>query len=187
MTTICRMTRLHWALACAALLLVSPAAGPEFAPAAVPVRDADGSLGRAEIATRLLGWNSRLGDVRAGRIADAVLRCEREQGLEPRLVLAVIRVESTARPGARSPKGAIGIMQVMPYMFDALELAGAPTHLETNIEAGCLLLADNIRRLGLEDGISSYFWGSRIGGDGYLRRVQAVLDELGDPAGRRRG
>ena len=95
-------------------------------------------------------------------------------GLEPELVTAVILVESHARPGARSPKGALGLMQVMPHMFEALRPAGSPSNIETNIEVGCRILAGNIRRLGVEDGVSAYFWGSRIGGDGYLRKVLAT-------------
>ncbi len=72
-----------------------------------------------------------------------------------------------------------GLMQVMPHMFKALDLPGNAGHLEANIEAGCLLLADNIRRLGEEDGVSAYFWGSSIRGDGYLRKVIAVRRDLG--------
>jgi soluble lytic murein transglycosylase-like protein len=89
-----------------------------------------------------------------------------------------MRVESDMRPSAHSPKGAIGLMQVMPGVFESLDLPGAIAHLETNIEAGCLVLADNIRRRGEQDGISSYFWGNRIRGHEYLQRVESALDEL---------
>lgn len=154
------------------LLSMAPLAGPR-SPA-----DGEIELSRPQIQSVLLEWNHKLGPARAGRIADAVLRCERDQGVAPEVVLAVIRVESTARPEVRSPKGAIGLMQVMPHMFDRLDLPGPIAHLETNIAAGCILLEDNIARLGLEDGISAYFWGSRIGGESYLRRVQAVLADL---------
>jgi hypothetical protein len=64
-------------------------------------------------------------------------------------------------------------MQVMPYMSAQTEMAGNLTTIEHNVEAGCQILADNIRRLGVEDGISAYFWGSNIGGVSYLNRVLA--------------
>ena len=65
-------------------------------------------------------------------------------------------------------------MQVMPYVARPLGLAGNLATVETNVEAGCIILADNIRRLGEEDGISAYFWGSDIRGAAYLDRVRAA-------------
>ena len=73
-----------------------------------------------------------------------------------------------------SPKGARGLMQVMPHMVRPMGMVGNLSTIETNIEAGCIILADNIRRLGEADGISAYFWGSEIRGDGYLERVRAA-------------
>jgi hypothetical protein len=46
------------------------------------------------------------------------------------------------------------------------------------MEAGCILLADNIRRLGEERGISAYFWGNAIEGDEYLDRVRSLRASL---------
>lgn len=133
---------------------------------------------RDRIASLLLARNPRLDAATSVRIADAVLRCERDHALAPDLVLRVMLVESSARPAVQSPKGAVGLMQVMPHMFRRLELAGNVAHIETNVEAGCMLLADNIRRLGEDDGISAYFWGSTIRGGGYLQRVRTVLDDV---------
>jgi soluble lytic murein transglycosylase-like protein len=133
---------------------------------------------RGRMVAVLLNTNPNLGPVTATRIANAVLRCGEESALPPELVMAVMLVESSARPSARSDKGAVGLMQVMPYMFEELPLPGSVAHIEANIEAGCLLLADNIGRLGEEDGISAYFWGRRIQGKGYLRRVRTVLRDL---------
>jgi soluble lytic murein transglycosylase-like protein len=108
------------------------------------------------------------------RIAASVVRCQREQSLAPDLVLAVLTQESSGRPGARSSAGAIGLMQVMPYMYEELALPGGVAHVEANIEAGCRLLADNIRRLGEDEGISAYCWGNQIGNDRYLRSVKKL-------------
>jgi len=108
------------------------------------------------------------------RIAASVVRCQRDQSLAPDLVLAVLMQESSGRPGARSSAGAIGLMQVMPYMYEELAMPGSVSHVEANIEAGCRLLADNIRRLGEDDGISAYCWGNTVGNDRYLRRVKKL-------------
>jgi soluble lytic murein transglycosylase-like protein len=114
----------------------------------------------------------------SNRIAESIARCGREQELAPDLVLAVVLQESSARPGARSPKGALGLMQVMPHMWDQLALPGSAVHVETNMEAGCRLLADNIRRLGEERGVSAYFWGNQRGNPQYLRGVQKLRRDL---------
>ena len=133
---------------------------------------------RQRIVDKLASTNPKLGDEMTSRIVDAVFRCSHDQQLRPDLVAAVIIVESGARPEVRSSKGAVGLMQVMPYIFERLEMPGNVAHIESNIEAGCLVLGDNIRRLGEDDGISSYFWGRRIRGEGYLRRVRTTLREL---------
>jgi soluble lytic murein transglycosylase-like protein len=106
------------------------------------------------------------------RIGAAVVRYSEKYGVDPQLVTAVLLVESSARPWARSRKGAIGLMQLMPHVVLPLDPAGNLTTIESNVEAGCLILADNIRRLGEEDGISAYFWGSEIRDASYLDRVR---------------
>jgi len=115
--------------------------------------------------------NPRLSEAELRRIGASVLHNSAKYGVDPELVTAVMWEESDARPWVRSPKGAIGLMQVMPHMSAQMEIAGNLTTIEKNIELGCLILADNIRRLGVEDGISAYFWGSEIRGVSYLHRV----------------
>jgi soluble lytic murein transglycosylase-like protein len=122
---------------------------------------------------RFLGReNTALSPNEIQRISAAVIRYSTRYGLDPVLVTQVLWVESRARPWVRSPLGAVGLMQVMPHMADQLELSGSLAAIETNIEAGCWILADNIRRLGEEDGISAYFWGSNIRSVAYLNRVK---------------
>jgi soluble lytic murein transglycosylase-like protein len=131
-----------------------------------------------DIVRRLDQLNPHLTDPQLERIRAAILRYSQKYSLDPLLVTAVIEVESAGRPWARSPKGALGLMQVMPYMINPMGLAGNPSTIETNIEAGCMILADNIRRLGESDGISAYFWGSDIRGVTYLNRVRAARNRL---------
>lgn len=45
---------------------------------------------------------------------ETIAVCARENRLDPRMVAAVIYVESGFKPGVVSPKGAVGLMQVMP-------------------------------------------------------------------------
>ena len=137
------------------------------APVAQPAADET-----QRVADLLAEWNRRLSSAERERIARAVMRWSDDYDLDPDLVLAVIYVESTARPEARSPKGAMGLMQVMPHMRAQIGLAGNATTIESNIEAGCAILSENIHRLGEDKGILAYFWGSKIRGDRYLRRVR---------------
>lgn len=175
--------RQRWLLIAAGCwLLAGHAALREVLPPAAPGGDVPkarchGDL-HACIVADLERANPLLGRARAERVARAVVRSSGEHGLPPDLVVAVILVESTARPSARSSAGAIGLMQVMPHMFEELGLRGNAAHIETNIEAGCILLADNIRRLGEEAGILAYYWGEHVRGDAYLQRVRTVRRSL---------
>jgi len=114
------------------------------------------------------------------RIGAAIDRYSAQYDLDPDLVLAIVLVESDARPWAHSPKGAVGLMQVMPHMMQPMGLAGNFATIESNIEAGCRILADNIRRLGVERGISAYFWGSHIRGVAYLEKVLEARERVRD-------
>src|SRR6201999_1584178 len=61
-------------------------------------------------------------------------------GLPPKFVESVAKVESAMRPDAVSPKGAIGVMQLMPATARALD--ADPNDTAQNIEAGTKLLRD---------------------------------------------
>lgn len=62
-------------------------------------------------------------------------------GLDPELVLGLIRVESGFNKYAISSVGARGLMQIMPFW---IKVIGAPTHnlfdIRTNLRYGCLIL-----------------------------------------------
>lgn len=148
------------------------------APGGRELAEANAGFGAAEVAATLARANRELAPAEVDRIASAVVRYSRKYAIDPVLVTAVLLVESSARPWARSPKGAIGLMQIMPHVIMPSMVAGNLATIESNIEGGCFVLADNIRRLGEEDGISAYFWGSNIRGLAYLARVRAAREAV---------
>lgn len=71
---------------------------------------------------------------------DPVEAAARKLGLPPEFVKSVARIESAFQQKAISPKGAIGVMQLMPAT--ARELGVDPHDAEQNIEGGTRLLRD---------------------------------------------
>ena len=60
-----------------------------------------------------------------GDLRDLAAAVARRHGLDPDLVMAVVSVESGFRPQAVSPKGAQGLMQLMPKTASSLGVADA--------------------------------------------------------------
>ena len=67
--------------------------------------------------------------------SDIIDRVAAQQGVDARLVRAVIEVESGYQPHARSPKGAMGLMQLMPATARQYDVTN-PYDPASNIEAG---------------------------------------------------
>jgi soluble lytic murein transglycosylase-like protein len=83
--------------------------------------------------------------VRDERLARELLEMVRYEalraGLDPRLVLAVIDVESGFRKYAVSAAGARGYMQVMPFWVREIGMPGQNLfHARTNLRFGCVIL-----------------------------------------------
>jgi len=70
-----------------------------------------------------------------------IAEAARRHGLDPRLLKAVIAAESGFDPEARSPRGAIGLMQLMPSTAAELGVRGKLTDPAVNIAAGAAYLA----------------------------------------------
>jgi soluble lytic murein transglycosylase-like protein len=118
-----------------------------------------------------------------GEIATAA----RAAGLDPLLLAAIVEAESSFRADAVSPKGAQGLMQVMPVHFAE---ASAPLDPAANLALGARLFARLLERYGgdLELALAAYHAGpgavDRFGAvppfrstRGYVRRVLALYLE----------
>ena len=75
-------------------------------------------------------------------------------------IRAVIRIESDGNPKARSPKGAVGLMQLMPDTYAELRvrygLGADPTDYHDNIIAGTAYLHEMRERFGTAGFIAAY-------------------------------
>jgi soluble lytic murein transglycosylase-like protein len=74
-----------------------------------------------------------------------VRRISGEHGIDPRLVDAVVRVESAYDPNAVSRRGALGLMQLMPDTAERLEVSD-PFDPEQNVRGGIKEVSRLIRR-----------------------------------------
>lgn len=84
--------------------------------------------------------------LRTAEIGQLVESAARKYGLPPAFVRAVVAAESGYHPGAVSPKGAIGLMQLMPGT--ARELGANPHIPEQNVDAGTRYLRDLLVKYG---------------------------------------
>jgi soluble lytic murein transglycosylase-like protein len=77
----------------------------------------------------------------SGPYSDHILAAAKETKLDPALIHAVISVESAFNPAARSVKGAVGLMQLMP---DTAKRYGVKDRLDPaqNIQGGARYLRD---------------------------------------------
>ncbi|MFN7922568.1 MAG: lytic transglycosylase domain-containing protein [Bryobacteraceae bacterium] len=90
-------------------------------------------------------------------------------GLPPEFLHSVARVESAYNPRAVSPKGAIGVMQLMPET--AARLSADPNNVEQNIDAGARHLRDLLVRY---DGSAHRALSAYNAGEGAVDRYGGV-------------
>jgi hypothetical protein len=85
------------------------------------------------------------GAAKGGDIRKLAVEAARRHGLDPSLVLAVVGVESSFRPDAVSPKGAQGLMQLMPATAASLGVAD-PLDPAENLDGGARHLGGLLER-----------------------------------------
>ena len=86
---------------------------------------------------------------------DIIDRLSAQQGVPVKLVRAVIQVESAFNERARSPKGAMGLMQLMPATARQYAVTD-PYDPATNIEAGVKHLKSLLQRLPVALALAAY-------------------------------
>lgn len=85
---------------------------------------------------------NRIEPVAAKRIAKSVMQHAQRTGIDVKTILAVIKNESTFNYKAKSPYGAVGLMQVVPRWHRDKINGRDITKIETNIEVGTTILMD---------------------------------------------
>jgi soluble lytic murein transglycosylase-like protein len=84
------------------------------------------------------------------------------------LVRALIQVESNYQPKAKSPRGAMGLMQLMPSTAREYKVRN-PFDPKANIEAGIKHLKGLIDRFGVEMALAAY-----NAGEGAVKRFNGI-------------
>ncbi len=106
--------------------------------------------------------------VLAGPYSEIISSMSQAHGLDPMLVNALIQVESNYRPRARSHKGAMGLMQLMPATARVYKVRN-PYDPKANIAAGVKHLKTLIDKWGVEMALAAY-----NAGEGAVKKFKGV-------------
>lgn len=127
----------------------------------------------------------------SGMLEQLIQEESKRQGVSPDLVRAVVKAESNGNPKAVSPKGAIGLMQLMPQ---TAEMLGVDPHDPAeNLEGGIRFLKQMAGRYGdLDRTLAAYNAGpgavDRFRGvppfeetQQYMKKIKKTLNSLQQP------
>ncbi len=155
-----------------AVLLLIGLAPVALAEVKIDVRDDGIKVIRGEPSeARNRRLSARLVPMPSTKLALLVERWADERGLDPRLVQAVVQVESGYNPRALSNKGAIGLMQLMPGTARDLRVDD-PWNPDQNVSGG----TEYLRRM------LDFFSGDlELALAAYNAGPQAVLEHAGIP------
>ncbi len=104
-------------------------------------------------------------------------------GLDPQLILALITVESKFNKSALSSKGAIGMMQVMPFWKTQIGTSNQSLFdIETNIRYGCTILRYYWERSGFDMNRALVAYNGSLGKSWYSELVMNVYYTYWQPA-----
>lgn len=108
---------------------------------------------------------------------DLIVSAAAVHGLDPKLLHALVVVESAYRPDALSPAGAAGLTQLMPST--AAELGVRDRYdIEQNLAGGARYLAEQLRRFGdVRLALAAYNAGpSRVSAQGRVPQIAETQD-----------
>jgi soluble lytic murein transglycosylase-like protein len=173
------------------------AASASVAAAEILMEERDGVLYVRNVEAPAVVSPARVGDAslaRSARYRDLIRETAERHALAPALVESVIRVESNFEPRAVSPKGAQGLMQLMPATAAQLGVRDV-FDVRQNVEAGVRHLRDLLDRYrgDVAFALAAYNAGveavARHGGippfaetRAYVARILQLLQQVGGPA-----
>jgi soluble lytic murein transglycosylase-like protein len=118
-------------------------------------------------------FNSRLSAPQRDLIAEAILRFSMSNGLDPRLTMSVIAVESSFRPEARSNHGAMGLGQLMPGTAAGMGVTNAYDPVQ-NVQAAVKLIRGHLNNYKKRPDAFSVALAAYNAGSGAVRRHGGV-------------
>lgn len=115
-----------------------------------------------------------LAKVKAEQISDAVQSAAAKYSLPPALLLAIISIESRFKEKAKGPRGATGLMQVVPAAHRGLlKNIKDLTKPDANIEAGSAILHGYLQSAGGDLGLALKSYG---GSTAYAQKVSMRIE-----------
>lgn len=135
---------------------------------------------------RVRDWVAKRYRVSSDALEPAFVEAElsaREAELDPLLIVAMMAVESSFNPQAKSHAGALGLMQVIPrWHMDKIGTENPATALfdpRFNVQIGTLVLVEGLQRYGTLEAALQYYNGARHDPEmRYTKRVLAVKRQL---------
>lgn len=104
----------------------------------------------------------------SGPYSELITSLAQAHGVDPMLVRALIQVESNYRPRARSHRGAMGLMQLMPAVARQYNVSN-PYDPRANVAAGIKHLKSLIDRWGVELALAAY-----NAGEGAVKKFNGI-------------